>query len=699
MNRKTSAILIAGCVFCTSMVTTKAETLYIDGQAIAYNLPAISLYVNNVKIETKVMDPIQLNGRVLVPAREVFEAMGAQVKWDDGAKKVTVEYKDKTIILVMNQTVAMIDGKEISMDVPGKIINNKVMIPIRFVSESLGFIVHWNSTDRSVNIKEPVASVPDIDIEDAKNVTGQTYFGQSNEHSFSVPSESNEMTSIQKVEVRESENIMKATITASSAISEIAMSTMSGRVIVDIKNSKSQLSSQITPGLNTYVKNIRTSQFTPDTTRVVFDLKSGTQVHVSLSDDRKQFVLQFKMQNLEQMRISSTEQVDKIYFKGLGAAQIFVTENKNQILEFTLPNVQIEQAVNWTGISSLFINQITMNQVGNDIQGTIQLKESVSYALEEGVNGTNLIIKSGQMGEEHKDEVTEPNPENTLSELTYIKGSKPTLMLTDLNGLTASKIKVTDDYRNRKLVMDLGADYSSILKSETLTINDDMIKTISISHTGTTQITIETQKIYTYDLSQNSDTITFEMVRPSEKYSQIVVLDLGHGGSDSGTLGNGLKEKDVNFNQGMALYKLLEADENIKVYITRETDMYPTLKFRSTLANEVEADLFVSIHNNSATSPTVKGAETLYYPSTTDKRGKEIAQLVQNRLVEDCGMVNRGIKPRADLYVLNTTNMPAILIETGFLSNKEDAGRINTTSFINTWANSIYQAILEGLKL
>lgn len=697
MKRKTSAVLLAGCVLCTSMVTTKAETLYIDGQAIAYNLPTISLYVNNEKIETKVMDPIQLNGRVLVPAREVFEAMGAQVKWDDGAKKVTIEYKDKTIILVMNQTIAMINGKEISMDVPGKIINNKVMIPIRFVSESLGFIVHWDSSNRSVNIKEPITSVPDI--EDAQNVTGQTYFGQSNENDFSVPSESYEMTSIQKVEVSESKNVMKATITASSALSEVAISTMSGRVVVDIKNSKSQLSNQITPESNTYVKNIRTSQFTPDTTRVVLDLKSGTQVKASLSDDRKQLILQLKAQNLEQMSVSSTDTTDKIYFKGLGEAQIFVTEGKNQILEFTLPNVQIEQAVNWTGVSSLFINQITMTQVGNDIQGSIQLKESITYAFEEAANGTNLIIKAGQTGEEHKDEETEQNPENTLSALTYIKDSNPTLTLTHLSGLTTSKIKVTDDYRNRKLVMDLGADYSSILKPETRTINDDMIKTISISHGGTTQITIETQRIYAYELSQDGDRITLKMVKPSEKYSQIVVLDLGHGGSDSGTLGNGLKEKDVNFNQGMALYKLLEADENIKVYITRETDVYPTLKFRSTLANEVEADLFVSIHNNSAASPAVKGAETLYYPSTTDTRGKEIAQLVQNRLVEDCGMVNRGIKPRADLYVLNTTNMPAVLIETGFLSNEGDASRINTASFINTWANGVYQAILEGLKL
>lgn len=720
MKRKTGAMLLAACILSTSVVTTRAETLHIDGRVIAYNLPAISLYVNNVKIETKVMDPIQLDGRVLVPAREVFEAMGARVKWDNGAKQVTIEYKNKTIILVINKTVATIDGKAVNMDVPGKIINNKVMIPVRFVSESLGFIVHWNASSRSVSIKEPVTSTPDV--EGGKNITGQTYSGQSNKNHLSVPPGNHETTSIQKVEVSESKNIMNATITASSAISGTSISTMSGKLIVDIKNSKNQLNSQITPGANTYVKSIRTSQFTSDTTRVVFDLKSGTQVSASLSNDRKQLRLQFKAQNLEQMNISSTNTTDKIYFKGLGETQILVTEGKNQALQFTLPNVRIEQAVNWTGISSLFIDKITMNQVGNDIQGTIQLKKNITYAFENVANGTYLIIKAAQISgseepstppsipstpnpsnpppsEGDKDEKPEQKPENTASGLTYTAGSKPKLTLNNLSGLTTSKIKVTDDYRNRKLVIDLGANYSSILKTEKRTINDGMVKTISISNPGTTQITIETQKVYSYHLSQNNGAVTFQMVKPSEKYSQIVVLDLGHGGSDSGTVGNGLKEKDVNFNQGMALYKLLEADSNIKVYMTREIDVYPTLQFRSTLANEIEADLFVSIHNNSASSSSVKGAETLYYPSTTDTRGKAIAQLVQNSLVKDSGMVNRGIKARSDLYVLNTTNMPAILIETGFLSNADDAKRINTTSFVNTWAKGVYQAIIEGFKL
>lgn len=706
MKKRIGAVLLASCLLFTSTVTAKAETLLIDGQAIEYNLSAISLYVNGKKIETKVMNPIQLDGRVLVPAREVFEAMGAQVAWDNTSKKVTIKYKSKTIILFMNNPVALIDGTEVSMDVPGKIINDKVMIPIRFVSEAMGLAVQWDSANRAVRIDEKTVDIPSTD----KEVTGQVYTGTANQNSLTLTSGSYDTASIQTVEVSESSQMMTAKVTASSAISNASFTVMTGKLVLDIKNSKSQLSNQITPNVNTYVKSIRTSQFTADTTRVVFDLKSGAQMKATLSGDRKQIIIEFSKQNIEQIEISSSQGRDTVFIKGFGTAQVQITEDSaNKKLYFTLPNTNLEETVNWTNISSSLISKVTMVPSGNDVKGTIELKEKVSFLASDLTNGMSLTLSAGgdtvveqpdttKPGQDQ--EVTEPDkqPEQTQSGISYNAGSKPKFVLSSIKGLTTSQIKVTDDYRNKKLIFDLGADYSTVLKAETRTINDSYIKTLTVSHTGTTKITVETKTIYHYNLSTSSNSITLELVRPSQKFSQIVVIDIGHGGSDSGAVANGLKEKEVNFNQGMALYQLLEADPNIKVYMTREADVYPSLEFRSTLANEIQADLFVSIHNNSA-SANVQGAETLYYPSATDTRGKQIAQLVQDSLVKDSGMVNRGIKARSDLRVLNSTNMPAILIETGFLTNLSDASRINTSNFINTWAKGVYNAIVEGFKL
>ena len=714
MKRRIGAMLLASCLLCASVVTTRAETLIVDGKKIEYNLSAISLYVNNEPIETKTINPIQLEGRVLVPAREVFEAMGANVVWDDTLKQVTIKYKSKMIILTINQTQAMIDGMPVSMDVPGKIINSKVMIPIRFVSEAMGLTVKWDEKNREVWVSETANSTPDTGT--SESITGQTFIGGINKNSLTIPSEKHDMTTVNSVLVNETNSEAIATITSSSAMSDVTVATMTGRVVIDIKNSQSKLNSQITPDMNTYVQSIRTSQFTPDITRVVLDLKSGAQVKASISDDRTKVYINLIKQNLEEVTISSFNEKDVIYFKGVEAAQISISEvQKDKKVQFTLANTNIEKNVSWTNMKSQFISKMTMSQSGNDVKGVIELTATTSYSLESTTNGINLVLKTTTSGENQPDEETpdpnnpnpnNPNPNNpndnlsgqVTSGLTYTSGSRPKLILGGLKGSIEDQIKVTDDYRNKKITFDLGADCSSVIKTEIRTINDAYIKTISVSNDGTTKITIETKTVYAYNIIQSNGNVALELVRPKEKYSQIVVLDIGHGGSDSGTLGNGLKEKEVNFNQGMALYKLLEADPNIKVYMTRESDVYPTLQFRSALANEINADLFVSIHNNSASS-TVSGTETLYFPSTTDARGKAIAQLVQDAIVNKCGMVNRGIKARSDLYVLRTANMPSILLETGFLSNANDAARINTPSFISTWSKAVYNAIVEGLKL
>ena len=156
MSKKLGIMLLAATLFCTNAVPTTAATIVYDGKAHEYNLPAISLYVNGNKIATT-MDPIQLEGRVLVPAREVFTPMGAKVSWDAKAKQVTVAYKDTTMLLTVNQKEVWLNGKTVSLDVPAKIINDKVMIPVRFISEQLGFIVDWNGSNRQVSITEPTS--------------------------------------------------------------------------------------------------------------------------------------------------------------------------------------------------------------------------------------------------------------------------------------------------------------------------------------------------------------------------------------------------------------------------------------------------------------------------------------------------------------------------------------------------------------
>lgn len=716
MRKKFVSVILASSLVCVNVAPVYATTMQLvyDGKAHNYSGPIITLYVNNQKIETKVMSPVQINGRVLVPAREVFEAMGAKVDWNAEEKRVIINYKNNNITLKVNDIKVSLNGEIVELDVPAKIINDKIMIPLRFVSEKLGFDVVWNNEAKSVWISEKKVDEP------ADNVTpstGQVYNGKPNVHSINLPSETHSETQVTGVSTTESNGVTTVSIKANGPLSQANVSFLMGKVVIDVDNSKSKLASSITPDSNSYITRIRTSQFTTDTTRIVLDLKSGALVDASFTADRKEITLKLSKQNMEQIKVTQGSSSDEIYFKGIAYAQAQVMLSLDgKEIHFILPNTTLNQSFQWKDLKSNYITSMSAKNVGNNVEGTVILNTPVDYTVKNSETGTTLVIAPNKESEIPPTEPIEPpkpvepsNPEVPPTEdaeegledgledgLSYVLKGNPTLYLSNIKGLSKNKISVMDYYRDKKIVLDLGDDYSKELKNQTLNINDSKIESIVVSTDTTTKLIVHTKTVYTYNMYDSNDQVKIELVKPREKYEKIVILDPGHGGTDSGAVANGLTEKGINFNQAMALYKLLQDDPNIKVYITRETDIYPTLSNRTSLANDIDGHLFISVHNNSSSATTTKGTETLYYPSSTDPRSKQIAQLVQNNIIKNCNMVNRGIKPRADLHVLRKTTMPAVLIETGFITNASEATLINSPVFINQWAQAVYSAVIES---
>lgn len=145
----------------------------------------------------------------------------------------------------------------------------------------------------------------------------------------------------------------------------------------------------------------------------------------------------------------------------------------------------------------------------------------------------------------------------------------------------------------------------------------------------------------------------------------VVCIDPGHGGKDPGAVAfDGLCEKDVVLDISRKLATKLRSFE-LDVVMTRETDVYITLLERAYIANEANADLFVSVHTNSVTSRQAHGAEVLVYSLTSSSL--PVAEDILSNLTE-LGLRNRGIKPRPKLIVLKRTDMPAVLVEPAFIS-------------------------------
>lgn len=179
----------------------------------------------------------------------------------------------------------------------------------------------------------------------------------------------------------------------------------------------------------------------------------------------------------------------------------------------------------------------------------------------------------------------------------------------------------------------------------------------------------------------------------------LVALDAGHGGSDTGAIGvTGVKEKDINLAITLEIDRILRA-EGLRTMLTRSDDSYPTLQERTDLANQAQANIFVSIHNNAADSGS-EGTETFYWGSgnTYSVEGKRLAEAIQRNLVAALSTVDRGARTHwLSLHVLRESHMTAVLTEVGFLTNAEEEAKLSDPAYQKLAAAAVAKGILEYL--
>ena len=211
-----------------------------------------------------------------------------------------------------------------------------------------------------------------------------------------------------------------------------------------------------------------------------------------------------------------------------------------------------------------------------------------------------------------------------------------------------------------------------------------------------------------------------------------IVIDPGHGGFDTGTIGpSGLREKDLVLDIGLRLRKLIETQTNSEVFMTRSTDKFIPLEERTAIANENGADLFISIHANASRDHRVRGIETYFLNFTSDpealrlaarenatsqesvhelqdliqkialnnkiEESQELARDIQTGLYKHMSRISRGISNRgvrkAPFVVLIGANMPSILTEISFLSNSHSERLLKSPSYREQIAKALFNGI------
>ncbi|MBU3128909.1 N-acetylmuramoyl-L-alanine amidase [Clostridium tagluense] len=185
-------------------------------------------------------------------------------------------------------------------------------------------------------------------------------------------------------------------------------------------------------------------------------------------------------------------------------------------------------------------------------------------------------------------------------------------------------------------------------------------------------------------------------VKEAVKNKYSVVLDPGHGGADSGAVGQmGTKEKTIVLAITLKVGNIL-AKNGVGVTYTRTIDKTQGLQQKCDVSNNAKPNYFVSIHANSYSAPTVSGIETFYKSGSA--AGQKLAQAVQTELIKATGRVDRKIKT-AGFYVLNNTNATAILVETSFVSNPTEEKLLVTEAYQTKVAQAISTGILKSLGI
>lgn len=747
MKKVIALLLIVNMLLVSVYNTAQAgEGLYIEygGQVYRYTGRQVSLVIDEKPVETGEMPAIIIEGRTLVPAREVFEsaAINAKVDWNGKTNEVKISYSDKVIVLKIGSNVATVNGQEVALEVPADLIrdlskkNPKTMIPLRFVTEYLGYGIAWESETYTARIVSPAVTTPKLPTEiqeDLKPDTTEILEGVSSDkakrllptalidnpivwtsstsdlsgttipEASIIEKQNNPQVDITEIEYSEQNNQREFIIQASGPISEANYHFFEGKFVVDIHNADYKLDSgksyQLTYVQNPVVTVVKASpqelnQKGEKVLRVVFDLKNPKASYkLSISQDRRKLSLIMVENKLQSVVLGQNEKGDFIKLKGITAPEVkaFRLSNPDRIvfdLSYTMSQLGSQSAADISGQYVKAIRTAQFNPYTSRV--VIETDGQADYKIDVVDAQTTLI------------QLLEPSYDN----INYVVEKHPTIILENAKDIPLDAITYEDLYFEKKYIIHLPGNYENVFGTGGIHVDDKYIDSINIEKnklTGFTDIVINENDIYVFRIEKDANNVYLKAYKPREIYPKIVVIDFGHGGKDPGAVRkdpggalHGLQEKDLNLIIGNMVKGYMEADGSIKVYYTRRDDTYVSLTARTDLANDVEADFLVSIHNNSYYA-SFSGTETWYYEDK-DRPGlnsSELAKIMHKYLVAATGLPNRNERVNNSLAILKNSKMPAVILEGGYISNVNDSQVLVKPEVQERMAKAIYDGIVE----
>ncbi|MFB0832163.1 N-acetylmuramoyl-L-alanine amidase [Brevibacillus laterosporus] len=548
---------VLGLVALSSFIWMAPQAIDAAGQSTQGN---IQLRIEGRSVNAEV-PPLISNGRTLVPVRVIAEGLGAKIDWNQQERKAKITKDNREVILQLSSKKAYINGKAQTLEATPELINNRMLLPLRFVGEALGATVGWDNDSRTVIVNQPVQT----------QINGQS------------------LPATEKVYHWEDKVLLPVkTIADRLGVSQ------------DELTAKASLKKVI------------------DSTTVISlqDITDSIGTDVAEWDEKRNEVVITRMN-----RLTDIEPKDE--------------------------SVQIQ---------TRYKVSPTVSVLQNPYRIVMDFPE--------------MELSNKMRDEENKEIVIDQRKESSSSDYSSSNMDSP------------EKLELSDGDSNDASISAVSQQTQPLIRSIRYSQYQDNPKTV--------RVVVELNRSSKYQLVSTNDGVKLQLQAKPQKTGYLIVVDAGHGGHDVGAKGTvGNYEKDFTLSVANRLVEYLKQHKEFQVIATRSTDTYLTLKERTDIANEIDADVFISVHANSF-NPETRGTETYYY----NQNSLDLARVVHKHLLAATQFPDRKVKQN-NFYVVKNTKMPAVLTETGFLTNQIENTQLMSPQFQDKVAKSLADAIFE----
>lgn len=681
----------------------------------------INISMNGSKVQVNEV-PIMMNGqafisdvpsfiygdRTLVPVRFVAQSFGADVEWDQKTKTATVLHDNKVVKLTIDSNKVVVNSESKTLDnnsIP-KLVSfsnndSRTMVPVRFISEVLGYDVGWDSQKQIAYIN---SSGEDYEVIDLNPDVGTDPIPVE-------PQKPEKPTIPDTVATINAINVVKG----SSGNHTIVIKTNQGisydslflpdsdKLVIDIENSRLNITGTIDKPGDINVNDDDFSRVTysqydisPFVTRIVVELDGKIDYKFYSSEDGKTTTIAFEDNEFGGISVEKIDGKEALVIDNINNVKYNVIKLKNPSrVVIDLMDTNLADKVYSYNIQAGFIKGVRVSQFfgDNNYSSNDRIVRIVLDVLD-GVDDPNVSI-------ELDDDRLIIYPEKSFWEYITYDNTNLEKIITIKN---EERTRYDVDYDSERKIMEITIpkENSELAESYAL-IQDKFIEDIrTTENDDDIVVAISFKRGIIYDVlsdSRSEEIILSLKKDPSILYTdKTIVLDPGHGGKDPGAISpNGTKEKDVNLILGLKTQALLES-LGYEVIMTRTNDTFIDLYERANIANRNNADMFISIHHNATINNAINGLEILYCPRGQGTAKVEdqypLAEALSESIIELIGGNNRGIFQKPALIVTREANMPAALVEVGYLSNSADEARILNDGF----QNKVVEGIVLGIQ-